>query len=187
MRTFVAIELDRECRNRLAAVLDSLRSAVGGVLWARPDSMHLTVKFLGEIGEQDVRAAADAMKAAAATVSPFRIRCGAVSGFPLRGDLRVIHVEVEEPTGALTALAEATEGLVAEKLGIAREKRVYKPHVSLGRVKRHHRCPPLAEIIKMGGEPNLGGVQVDEMVLMRSIRTPLGSAYSILSHAPLGA
>jgi 2'-5' RNA ligase len=187
VRTFVAIDLNEESRCAVARVLETLRRSVGGVGWVRPENMHLTVKFLGEIDERDVPDATEAMCEAASGVEPFRMRCTEVSGFPPRGPLRVIHIAVEEPTGALAELARRLDEEMAEALGIKREKRPFTAHITLGRVRRRRECPPLPEIALIAGEPEPVGMRVDTVVLMRSELASSGSVYTALAQAPLGS
>ena len=187
MRTFVAIELDDACRRRLASALDSLRGAVPGVRWVKPEGAHLTLKFIGELEEPDLPAAIAALTAPAAAARPFVMACAGIGAFPPRGPLRVIHMPVEEPTGALESLVRAVDECLAEGIGLARETRSFKPHVTLGRVKRPRDCPALEEIAARAGETDFGEVMVEEIVLMRSQLTPQGAVYTALTRLPFGS
>ena len=186
MRTFVAIDLDEHARASVGTVLDRFRTAISGVLWVRPDSMHMTLKFLGEIEKEDLPAVLEAARAAATAAEPFRMRCGGVSGFPLRGTPRVIYVAVEEPTGRLAALAQALEDRMEADACIPREERGFTAHVTLGRLRHKHTCPPLSEVVRLAGHVPPWEMAVEEIVLMRSHRTPLGAAYERLAHIRLG-
>ena len=186
MRTFVAIELDDEGRRKLASAIDNLRRAVPGVRWVEPGGAHLTVKFIGEIDESDLPAVLEALAEPAAAARPFRMRCAGIQAFPPRGPLRVIHAPLEEPTGALESLARAVDEGLAERIGLARERRSFTPHVTLGRVKRPRNCPPLDVIADCAGGTDFGSVRVTDMVLMRSQRTMQGGGYAALAHLPFG-
>ena len=135
MRTFVAIELDEECRRRLARAQEELRRGCGGVRWVHREGLHLTLKFIGELAEIDIPSAVSAISSAASQASLFRMTVEGISGFPPKGRPRIIFARIEEPRGVLLALAEAVDHGLCEALGIAREKRSFKSHVTLGRVK----------------------------------------------------
>ena len=185
MRTFVAIELGEACRAALADAADRLRSTVGGVRWVRVESLHLTLKFVGELAESDLPAAAQVLDDAAAAVQPFTMQVCGLSGFPPRGVPRVIHVGAEEPTGALSELQRRVEEGLERGLGIAREKRRYVPHLTLGRVKDRRRCPSMQEIAALVPDQEFGRVEVDCIVLMKSDLRPSGAVYTPLQRFPL--
>ncbi len=104
MRTFIAIELDEACRRRLVKAVELLRPTAGGVRWVSAESMHLTLKFIGEVDELDIPGAIEALGPAAEAGEQFTMRVSGVSGFPPHGRPRVIHVGIEEPDGVLAAL-----------------------------------------------------------------------------------
>ena len=186
MRIFVAVELDEPCRRALAAVQEVLKGAAGGVRWVRPEGIHLTLKFIGPLDEQDLPAAVECLEAAAAGSVPFTMEVAGLGGFPARGTPRVIHVGVREPTGTLLALQAAVEAGLAERLAIAPEGRPYVPHLTLGRVKDRRACPPMERIAQAVADQQFGSVRVDSMVLMKSDLHAGGAVYTPLHRFALG-
>ena len=146
MRTFVAIELTDGCRRALARAADIVRPIAPGVRWVRPEAIHLTLKFIGDLPEADLPDAIGCLEAAAEGVGPFAMALSGLSGFPPRGTPRVIHVGIGEPTGTLAALQKAVDRGLSGKLRIPRERRRFTPHVTLGRVRDRRRCPSVEEI-----------------------------------------
>ncbi len=185
MRTFVAVELDEPCRRALARAAEALKDAAPGVRWVRPEAMHLTLKFIGELAEADLPAAIGCLQEPAAAGRPFTMEVAGLAGFPPRGTPRVIHVGVEEPSGALEKLQAAVEEALAGELGIAPQKRRYVPHVSLGRVKDRRRCPTVGELAGLLDAQQFGRVQVDSFVLMMSALRPTGALYTPIHRFPL--
>jgi len=185
MRTFVAIELDDECRRKLVRAQEELRGSCGGVRWVRPDGLHLTLKFIGELAETDVSSAASAISSAASQASPFRMTLEGISGFPPKGRPRIIFARVEEPHGVLAALAQAVDSGLCEALGIAPEERSFKSHVTLGRVQNPRDCPPVPELSGLVADDDFGEVAVDSVVLMKSDLTPRGAIYTPLERIRL--
>ena len=186
MRTFVAIELDEECRSRLTRAQEELGQGCGGVRWVPPACMHLTLKFIGELAEVDVPTVTSAISSAGSQASPFRMKVAGISSFPPTRRPRVIVAPVEEPSGALAALTEAVDTELCQALGIAREKRSFKPHVTLGRVKKPQDCPSVRELSVLVADADFGEVDVDSVVLMKSDLRPRGAVYTPLERVALG-
>jgi len=186
LRAFVAIELDDACRRELRRMLEVLRPLAAGVRWVRPESVHLTLKFIGELPEPELPAALECLGAAAAASPPFGITVSGLSGFPRRGVPRVIHVGVEEPTGALARLQRAVEDGIKDALGVAREKRRFTPHVTLGRVRNRRACPRMEAICAAVQDQHVGCVQVRSIALIKSELRPEGAVYTVIERFPLG-
>ena len=186
MRTFVAVELDEDCRRALLRAVERLKPMAGGVRWVGAESMHLTLKFIGEVDELAIPGAISAVQPAADEAAPFDMRVAGVSGFPPSGKPRVIHVGVEEPGGRLAALQAAVESALARELGVAPEQRRWTPHVTLGRVKDNGRCPRMEQIAAQVPEQEFGTVYVESFVLMASELRPTGAVYTPLHRFLLG-
>ncbi|NLW51259.1 MAG: RNA 2',3'-cyclic phosphodiesterase [Candidatus Brocadiaceae bacterium] len=187
MRTFVAIELDEACRTALARAVDRLKPLAGrAVRWVRPDAMHLTVKFIGELRPTDLPVAIECMQPPAGRVPPFSIEVGGLAAFPPRGAPRVVHVGVHEPTGALAALHGELEEALREALGVRREGRRFHAHVTLGRVKDVRGCPPVEAMAAEQPEARFGIVEVDSFLLMHSELRPDGPVHTPLHRFALG-
>ena len=187
MRTFVAIELTEPCRRKLGEAVERLRGEARGVRWVDAKCAHLTLKFIGDLAERDLPDAITALAGAASAWEPFWFRVQGVSGFPPKGKPRVIHAPVHEPEGVLASLAAAVDLALFEALRVKREKRTFKGHITLGRVRDPRSCPPLSEIAAMLPEADFGEVPVEEIVLMKSDLTPRGPVHTPLERLALGA
>jgi len=185
LRTFVAIELNERTRNALLDAQQALRVAAGGVRWVRPNALHLTLKFIGELREPDLPLAVRSLEEATRQAGPFTMELTELSSFPSRGAPRVIHVRVQELTGELERLHDAVNRALADNLGIAPEKRRYIPHVTLGRVKELGAYPGLEGLKSAGRSEGFGAVNVHSIVLMKSDLSPGGAVYSVIHRFPL--
>lgn len=185
MRTFVAIELSEECRENLASAVGRMRNSAQSVRWVDPRGAHLTLKFIGELEEQRVPEAVRALRKAAGEVASFSMSVTGLGSFPPRGKPRVIWAGVEETGGRLHKLADGVEEELHRALGVDREKREFIPHVTLGRVRRGGRCPPVGDLAKDIEKMDFGRVDVDSVVLMKSDLTPEGAVYSGLERVGL--
>lgn len=182
MRLFLALDLPQAMRAALAALRPELEPSSPGWRWVRPESIHATIKFLGEVSpEVDSRARA-AWRRAAARSTGFRFRLGTLGCFPSSGRPRVAWVGlVDEPAGALAELAGAVEAQ-ARDLGFEAEKRPFRPHLTLARAARTGRAE-LGRAIVDHDVVALAG----ELVLFRSELRPQGARYTALEAFPLAA
>jgi|GEM_PF-603083 len=137
-RAFVAIDLEPMSLRRVARVADRLRMGSGApsASWTAPAKMHVTMKFLGDDFPLDAVAALGQALAPLADgqapppACPFRL-----DAFPSSEHARVIVVELDDAAGVWAKLAGQVDRLAA-KHGVAREKRPFRPHVTIARLKR---------------------------------------------------
>jgi len=179
VRAFFAWEPPEAAKLALAALVRELHARPDGdtVRWVRPDSYHVTLRFLGNVPAADVPALTCAVEAALAGSVHFPVTLGAPRAFPSARQPRVIVIELE-PEADLAALAARVEaGVVAA--GLPAEKRRFRAHLTLGRV-RSRRLPVLDA--KCNTDCAL---DVHEVVLFRSDLDRDGSRYTPLAQIPL--
>ena len=185
MRTFVAIELADSMRNSLARVQAELGPHLPGVSWVRADSLHLTLKFLGEVRKADLPRACELIRESAASAPVFEARLSGLGVFPDLRRPRVVWVGVRDDPPALAELhARLDEGLA--EIGAPRENRAFRPHLTLGRVRRPGSAAGLGEPIERFSKSDLGEMTVDEIVFMQSELTPSGAVYTPLARFACG-
>lgn len=180
MRLFFAIEMPPEVRAELAALVERLRPRAEGVRWVRPEGIHLTLRFLGEVGPERLEPIVAAGRAVPAGEAP-RLRLGDLGAFPGRGRPRVIWVGLEEAGAALDRLREGLESEL-ERAGFAREGRDWSPHLTLGRVRPGG--DPRASLAA-GAAPASLEFEAREFVLMESRLEPSGARYERRAAFPL--
>ncbi len=185
LRLFVACELPDDVRRALGAVQDSLRQATSVRLrWVRPEGIHITLKFLGEVETGRV---GEIERVLAAAIEPFeaRVRPAAVGGFG-GSRLRLVWVGLEGDIDRLAGLAERVDAALAP-LGFPRERRKFAAHLTLARVPDD--APPrdrqaLSALLEDLGLPALPSIVLTEAHLIQSILGPGGSAYQRLATFP---
>ena len=185
MRAFVAIELEQDLRDQLQDQSYRIQSLIGGdvVRWVRPEGVHLTLKFLGEIDSGQSQQVQSVLRQVSADVSPFTISVAGFGCFPSISKPRVLWVGVEEQSGRLRQLQRMLDHEL-ERCGFAREKRAFHPHLTLGRVPRNIRGKDLiqaAHQLRLVEVESLGDQRVDEVHLIRSDLGPGGARYSTLA------
>lgn len=160
MRVFVAVELP----DRVVEALAAWQPRLDGLRPVAPESLHLTLAFLGERSVAEVDAAARVVREAAVPVGGLSL--GAGRWLPSRRP-RVLVVEVGDATGALGALQRAVvEGLTAA-IGFEAERRAFLPHVTMARVSRGPAIPQLRDV-DLGPLGEVGEFAACAVTLMRS-------------------
>jgi 2'-5' RNA ligase len=185
LRVFCAIELPDELRSRVAERVRRLRSEFPDVRasWEKPEKLHVTLKFLGDIEPERVEALSGAAARAVERVEPFELIIDEPGSFPPHGQPRVLWLGIVDATGRLAFMQSALEEECAA-VGFPRESRPFKPHLTLARVRSPHGASELAAAHRETPfEPQ--SFKVSELVLMRSELAPGGSRYTPLSrHRP---
>lgn len=186
MRAFVAIDLPKELHAALSREQSVLRRAAPDARWTRPEGIHLTLKFLGEITDRQCERVREAL----GQFGPRQKFIVEVKGFGFFPDVRrprVFWAGVEAPP-ALEQLAEDVEK-AATRLGFAPENRPFKPHLTLARFKEPRPQPALLAALeeRTGGAPeafSLGRFEVSEFFLYESRLSPEGAQYVKLAQFP---
>ena len=184
MRLFVAAELPTDLRGRLESLQRELRQAPLPVRWVRPDGIHLTLKFLGEVAGSKLEEVTTAVASAGRGLRPFRLETVRVVPFPARGTPRLIWVEVGGDIDQARSLAAAIDAATAP-FGVPPETRDFNPHLTLGRVKGPGR-EGWRDVLERAGGSGLGGFEVTQYVLFESRLDPGGAVYTPLRRFPLG-
>jgi len=184
MRTFIAIDLDEAIKKELTALVEELRPLGKNVRWVNPAGMHLTLKFLGEISDQDSRDVCAAVEEIASRHQAFQLALKGTGVFPPgRQDPRVLWVGAENNPGLTELQADVEQGL--EKLGWEREKREYHPHLTLGRVKFPSRLDALLSEFEKSRSRSFGEMRVLRLTFFQSTLKPSGAEYSVLAEFKL--
>ena len=182
MRAFVAVFPPLEVREALAGAARELRVA-GEVRWIRPDNLHLTLKFLGDVAEDDLPRIAGVLDPLRLRHEPFEARLSGFGGFPSARRARIVWAGIGAGTEPLRALALDVETFL-EPLGFEREDRAYVPHLTLGRARG--RPVTLGDVETNVEIPSgIGGFRVRNVELVESVLGGGGAAYTTLATYPL--
>jgi 2'-5' RNA ligase len=187
IRAFIAIELTDELKSELGRLESVLRAGSQvPVKWAEPDSIHLTLKFLGNIVPDMADRINSIIEKAAKDIQPFYLETGGLGAFPNLKRVQVVWVGLNGEVDKLRQLQQSIENGL-ETLGFAPEKRPFTAHLTLGRI-RNQASPDdrrnLGQLIE-GTEFKVRRMKVDGISLMRSQLTREGAIYSQLSYVRL--
>jgi len=178
MRTFIAIPLPKECQLMLGRLQQSLRTHRAEVRWMGIPSIHLTLKFLGEVDPEIIPKLSELLEDASHSERPFEVRLHGLGCFPNLRNPRVIWCGIIGETESLIRLQQKTDRACAE-LGFAPEDRPFHPHLTLGRVNGKRNLQPLLDYIKIGSDLECR-FQADHFNIYKSILRPQGAEYTAL-------
>lgn len=181
MRAFVAIELPQSIREALAREQARFRTVCPDARWTRPEGIHLTLKFLGDISDmQEAR-----VKTALGHMEPFEKFTLTVNGFGFFPDARrpkVFWAGLEAPPD-LARLATEVENAMAP-LGFPPEGRPFRPHLTLARFKMPRPQQKLEALVEANDNLLLGSVEVSDFFLWESKLSPQGAEYRKVARFP---
>ncbi len=189
IRTFIAIELTEKALSALGKLQDRLKQAQGGKAgrWVRKESIHLTLKFLGDIPEEKVDQVCEGVRRACEGHEPFSVAIAGLGCFPNTRRPRVLWAGVGGEVDALCDLQQAVEHEIVA-LGFPEERHDFTPHLTLARIQRGARSEDvraLGQIAKEAPREEIGGMQVDAVSVMKSDLQPTGAVYTELCHIAL--
>jgi 2'-5' RNA ligase len=181
VRTFVALELPEPLRAGILGLARTLRDSGIRASWCKAGTLHLTLKFLGDVEKSDLPSVVEAVAAASSRVPPFAFETGRLGAFPSPRNPRVLWLGAE-PVDELFDLQAAIEDELSA-VGFPRERRRFHPHITLGRVRG--RAPEGTCDILASLSPPRGRVPVSEVHVMSSTLSPGGAVHEVIEAVPL--
>jgi 2'-5' RNA ligase len=184
LRLFIAMPLPHEVEIELDRLLGTLRMKGPDVKWVAANNIHLTIKFLGDTEDKLVPKINAAIDEVAARLHPFESTIDSVGGFPNLNNPRVIWFGGAQPIEEAARMAKEIDRRMHE-LRFEKERRPFKSHLTLGRVREGRQVDELAAFLstfKLEPIP----LRLDRLVLFKSTLTPKGSIYELLHEAVFG-
>ncbi|MDX1377850.1 MAG: RNA 2',3'-cyclic phosphodiesterase [Anaerolineales bacterium] len=188
LRTFIAVEIPHSIQTSIQQQVDELRGKIGNspIRWIPVKNIHLTLKFLGNVSQTDVRIITGIIHTEAESHSAFDITIGGLGSFPSSKRARVLFLGIQAPA-ALETLQRGIESACV-KAGYRPETRPFSPHLTIGRVRRSITASDQTKIHTTLGEfkiDSLGTARVDSVHLFKSELRPSGAVYTKLFTAQL--
>ena len=185
IRSFLAIELPGPILTKIGEVQGGLRSSRADVRWTNPETIHLTLKFFGNIEESRIDPIFKSIEEPIRNTPPFSLKVQGVGAFPHLKNPRVIWIGLVDEREALTLLQKQIETYL-EKIGFQPEDRPFRPHLTLGRMKSTRGKEELAGRMERYREEEFGDVEVERVILFKSELKPSGPIYTPLGDVRLG-
>lgn len=187
LRLFIAIELPQHILTRLDNLQFRIKQDVpsGLVRWVRPEGIHLTLQFLGDVPSEQAAAIVASLRRVGPRFAPFEFEVGGLGCFPNSRRPNVIWVGVQENSGELSRLQGEIEQAMTP-LGFRPEGRSFTPHLTLGRIKggRPEELQVLGDYITRS-KARVGPARAEAVSLMRSELLPGGAVYTCLERTLL--
>ncbi|HAA04117.1 MAG TPA: RNA 2',3'-cyclic phosphodiesterase [Syntrophobacteraceae bacterium] len=185
IRAFIALDLHQGVLRALAELQQEWQRTAAPVSWIKPESIHLTLKFLGNIANEQAAEIQALLLKVAAVNAPLRLQPMGCGAFPSIKQMRVVWVGLQGAVEELLKLQKSVEEALVP-LGFAPEDRPYRAHLTLGRVKGRRHLQLLQEAVLRRQGFQTEAFDVTEVVLYRSELRPEGARYTALFRAPLG-
>ncbi|MDP2653956.1 MAG: RNA 2',3'-cyclic phosphodiesterase [Candidatus Omnitrophota bacterium] len=184
IRSFIAMELAPQVREQLRDIQARLKPLDLDVSWVKPENIHITLKFLGEVPDKKIHDVQDSLPGIFKNLPPFPIALGGLGAFPQPERARVIWVGLSEGEDRVKAAAETLEHRLG-LMGFTKEARGFTAHLTLGRVKSGKNLPRLVQAIQDLTPPHGARQTVSRIVLFKSTLHSSGSIYEPLSAVSL--
>lgn len=189
IRSFIAIEIPEEVKKALAKLEDTLKGEGGiYVKWVEPCSIHITLKFLGNVASGKIPQIVQALSSIIQSIPPFSLELGEKGVFPNIQQTQVIWVGVKGETDKLQTLQKGIEKALIP-FGFPAESRPFVPHLTIGRLREKTPSQErrrLGQIFMATSLEKTPPFLVKDIVLMKSQLTPEGPIYTPLASLSLG-
>lgn len=179
VRVFLAIPLPQQLKGAIQTLQKSLRSQIAGVRWVRPENLHLTLHFFGEVEQETLEKIKVSVLSVKSCNRPFTVEVKGLGTFPSRRRPRILWLGLD-PEDPLRQLYENCRQSL-QQAGVATESRPYSPHLTIGRLRQSKSgLTDLTELDSSTGDAVIGRFSADRLVLFESRLQPGGA-----EHIPL--
>jgi 2'-5' RNA ligase len=185
IRTFIAVDIGQEIRDRIVSLQENLARSGVEVKWVEPENLHITLLFLGEVEAKEIAQVCRIVQQGVEERAPFTLSVETVGCFPNARRPRIVWVGIGTGTQELCAIHDALE-VPLEELGFRREERKYTPHITMGRVKSDRPTDTLSAALAKRADWSGGEVSIGEVLVMGSELKSDGPEYTVLGRAKLG-
>jgi RNA 2',3'-cyclic 3'-phosphodiesterase len=185
-RIFVAVDISDDARRRVSAYAETLRRDFPNlrVGWEKAEKLHLTLKFLGETNENQLNDLIGVIEKTARQISDFKLQISDTGVFPSLRNPRILWLGLKDSSGSLSRINEILES-ECENVGFTREKRNYKAHLTIARLREPRDSKQIAQKhLENKFEPV--EFNVSEFVVYESKLQPIGSIYTAILRQRLG-
>ena len=181
LRVFLAVELSSDLCRKVAEFQQQLRGNLPEVNWVRPESIHLTLKFLGYVDAAMVEQLLPAMEPVGRNQAPLSLEIQGLGVFPHIRRPRILWIGCAGDIPSLLKLVSRIEGALVP-LGFPLEEKPYHPHLTLARIK--HGNSKVGSVLTYSGlleQPQtLGALRIERITLFRSDVSSFGAEYTPL-------
>ncbi|MCU0666821.1 MAG: RNA 2',3'-cyclic phosphodiesterase [Candidatus Omnitrophica bacterium] len=187
MRAFIAIELDLAAKKKISSLQQELKNLSCDVKWVDSDNLHLTLKFLGQVPEEQTDQICSVLEKMAKEKTPYSIALDCIGAFPNPRNPKVIWVGTRKQNQQTQNIFNQIEEDLSH-LGIPREEKDFSCHITLGRSRNTLKCQRIASGVEKLDKKILENpieFTVQKITLFESKLSKEGPAYRQLKAAHL--
>ncbi|MBM2824357.1 MAG: 2'-5' ligase [Dehalococcoidales bacterium] len=187
IRSFIAVELPEGLQQELARLITRLKTRSFSAKWVDPASIHLTLKFLGNVAVERIDEITMAMMEATQNIAPFQLEVKELGAFPNLNRVQIVWVGISGELDKLSQLQQLLETNLSQ-LGFPTEARPFTPHLTLARLRDQASPEERQRLGKLIASTAFEGgiIKVESIGLIRSELTRAGAIYSRMTLAGLG-
>jgi 2'-5' RNA ligase len=178
IRAFIAFELPPEVKTYLGEIISGLRGNRAPVRWVKPEGLHITLKFLGDIEEKIVPSLSRQLNDIVASCLPLQLSLSHLGAFPDARRPRVIWAGLRGDTSAMAEIAGKIDR-ICTSFGMEKEKRPFRAHVTIGRLK-------VPSVVDLAQELRDTGFTIQNVILYQSELSSQGARYFVMNRSVLG-
>lgn len=179
MRLFIALELSEEQRRQVTLFQARFKKQLAGVRWSKPESMHLTLKFIGDTDQAGLDMIKKALDEAARHVEPFNIAYSGCGVFPAADSARILWIGLGIGAETTTEIAEKLDDSLYGQ-GFKKERQPFKPHLTVGRIRQPLEEKFVHEYLKSGEDFQTSPACMSALTLFKSDLTAHGAIHEVI-------
>lgn len=184
IRAFLAMDPPPEVLRRIADIQEVLKKTLrGSISWVRPEGIHLTLKFFGDMAAEDIQPISEVVSRQAAETRPLHLNIKGLGVFPGIRRPRVLWLGVGGEVARLIALQGVLDQGF-ETCGIKKEERPFRAHLTLARIKSPQGLSGLDKVLEEKEAESAGSFEAKGLILFKSDLTPKGAIYTVLADFP---
>ena len=184
IRSFLAIDLPAEVLNKIRTIQNQLKKTIeGSIGWTRPEGIHLTLKFFGNISENDISNITMVIENHVNRIKPLALNAGNLGVFPTLARPRVLWLGVGGDVEPLAGFQKSIDSALQD-FGFEGENRPFRPHLTLARIKDPKSVIGLAKIMEKSDNYEAGHFHAGGITLFKSQLSPKGAIYTKLAYFP---
>jgi 2'-5' RNA ligase len=179
IRTFVAVDISPEIRSAAQKQIRAFQAlGVEGYKWVEQDEMHLTLKFLGDIRDNESPEVCKLVQRAVQNCEPVVLNVAGLGSFPSADRPRTLWMGITEGMEEIRELQSRVDQALKE-MGFPQERNEFTPHITLGRLNRGNRSHPVvSEYIANNSATPFGSIEIDEVIVYSSFGDRSGRTYT---------
>jgi 2'-5' RNA ligase len=186
MRIFIGIKMDAVVHERIERFLKPFKKMSTPIRWTKIENVHVTLKFIGDVPDREVKRIEERLGKedfGGVTNGPLDIKLSGCGAFGKRGGLSIFWIGIDRNPG-LKKLYHKIEDTIAP-LGIEKETRPFKPHITVGRNKKNFNFKPVFKLVDERNGASVAAFTAPGFQVFKSDLRPEGPIYTILKEIPL--